>query len=1149
MKFVVLFLLATSLQLGARTSAQTYISLSLKQVPLETVLNDIKKQSGYSIFYADDILKKSVPVTIDVRNAPIDQVLNIVFKGQPLTYEIIGRNQVVIKEKEVPKKEAPRLPTEQAPPQYVDIKGRVVDKNGFPIEGVTITLQLGGTSIKTSTGADGNFTIRSEKDSGLLVFSHVSYQTQSLRISKGNRSSSLNIVLKDIAAELDDVVIIGYGQVKRKDVTGAVSKVDMKDVEKAPVSSFEEALAGRVAGVQVSSGDGQPGAASNIVIRGNNSLTQDNSPLYVIDGFPIENPANNVINPADIESIDVLKDASATAIYGARGANGVIIITTKKGKGTTALSYDGFFGYNSAIKKLDVLSPYEFVKLQHEAFGVQADSVYFKNASLEDYRNLPAINWLDQIFQSAPFQNHTLAIRGGNANGTNYSVSGSIVDQKGLLINSGFKRYQGRAILNQRINEKLQTGVNINYARTQSYGSIVSQYGSTDYQFAIVPAAIGYRPIGGAFSPGANIDELNDDLIGSDLDNSVSTASDYRYNPVSSLQNALNERILSDVIVNGFLQYKITKDLTLKISGGVNNSNNTNNIFNGSNTRSGDIRTPQGVNGPNGTVFNSQTNNFLTENTLNYTRQLSKNHNLNALVGFTYQGNNYSAFGYTANQVPNENLGISGIDEGLPGAIRSSKSSNRLASFLGRVNYNYKSIYYLTVSYRADASSKFAPENRWSYFPSLGLSWRMSREKFFQKLGFISEAKIRGSYGRTGNNRVADFAYLSTLTLPIAANYSFANSYYNGAVLATLGNRNLKWETTDQFDAGLDIEFFKGRFSVAVDYYDKRTSNLLLNANLPGSTGFTNAFQNIGKVQNKGLEITLSTININRKDFSWSSSFNISFNKNKVLALVGDQESILSYTPWALNQFSTAPSYIAKIGQPIAQMYGYVFDGLYQYSDFDITTSGAYVLKSNVPNNGTNRSSIQPGFAKYKDLNGDGVVNSQDQTTIGRAYPLHYGGFSNNLRYKNFDLNLFFQWSYGNDVINATRYVFEGSPKYNQNMLASYANRWTPDNQNTDIPAVNGGGNRIYSSRVIEDGSYLRLKTLQLGYTVKGKALTKIGAKSLRVYVSGQNLITWTKYTGQDPEVSTYTGALTPGFDYSAYPRTRTCTVGVNLSL
>jgi hypothetical protein len=345
------------------------------------------------------------------------------------------------------------------------------------------------------------------------------------------------------------------------------------------------------------------------------------------------------------------------------------------------------------------------------------------------------------------------------------------------------------------------------------------------------------------------------------------------------------------------------------------------------------------------------------------------------------------------------------------------------------------------------------------------------------------------------------------------------------------------------------MEFFKGRLSVAIDYYDKRTSNLLLNANLPGSTGFTNAFQNIGKVQNKGLEITLSTVNISRKDFTWSTSFNISFNRNKVLALVGDQESILSYTPWALNQFSTAPSYIAKIGQPIAQMYGYVFDGLYQYSDFDITTNGAYVLKSNVPNNGTNRSSILPGFAKYKDLNGDGVVNSQDQTIIGRAYPLHYGGFSNNLRYKNFDLNLFFQWSYGNDVINATRYVFEGSPKYNQNMLASYANRWTPDNQNTDIPTVNGGGNRIYSSRVIEDGSYLRLKTLQLGYTVKGKALTRIGVKNLRVYVSGQNLITWTKYTGQDPEVSTYTGALTPGFDYSAYPRTRTCTFGVNLSL
>jgi TonB-linked SusC/RagA family outer membrane protein len=555
-----------------------------------------------------------------------------------------------------------------------------------------------------------------------------------------------------------------------------------------------------------------------------------------------------------------------------------------------------------------------------------------------------------------------------------------------------------------------------------------------------------------------------------------------------------------------------------------------------------------GGTGPYGSVTNVENNNYLNENTLNY-RKAFKRHQLDILGGITLQEQDQTTNGFTSGTLPNESLGISGLDEGTPSGVRSSISNNTLLSFLGRVNYNYNSTYYFTATYRADGSSKFAPANHWSYFPSGAVSWRITNEKFMKELPVISDAKLRASYGITGNNRVSDFPYLSTITLPTGNNYSFAGSYVSGASLASLGNKDLKWETTAQTDIGTDIELLRGRVALTVDYYDKRTSNLLLNAALPGSTGYISAFANIGKVKNSGWEFSLNTVNMKTGGFIWSSSFNISFNKSKVLELVDGQESLLSSVPWSKNGYGSAPAYIAKIGQPVSLMYGYVFDGLYQYSDFVKTAAGTYVLRDAVPNNGSARSAIQPGYIKYKDLNGDGVLDSKDQTIIGNPNPIHTGGFSNNFSYKGFDLNVFFQWSYGNQIMNANRYTFEGELAINRNQFASYANRWTPENQNMLIPAVRGNGPLVYSSRVIEDGSYLRLKTAQLGYSLPNRLIKKMSIKSFRIYVSGQNLITWTGYSGLDPEVSAYNSALTPGFDYSAYPRARTITLGLNMTL
>lgn len=1141
MKMTAILLLAIGLQVSAKGLAQD-ITLSEKKAPLKKVLQDLQRQSGYSFFFEDRLLEKSNPVTLTLQHSTLDKVLELIFRDQPLTYEKIGEKIIAIREKKIPPstKIAAPLPAPAAD-TTITITGRVTNDSGAVMKGVTVSVAGGPGSGYAVTGDDGAYTIRVSAVHPTLIFSYVSYTNVVRTVGK---ERIINVILKPGESKLDDVVVVGYGTQRRKDLTGSVGSVKMEDLNKAPVRSFEEALAGRVAGVQVISSDGQPGSALNILIRGNNSLTQDNSPLFVIDGFPVENPDNNAINPADIESIDVLKDASATAIYGARGANGVVIITTKKGRsGPPVISLDAYAGFNDITRKQPLMNPYQFVGLMNEIYPAYTDTTYLGNATLDDYKKVKGIDWQDEVTNNhAPFQNYSLALRGGN-NGTNYSLSLAGLDQKGIVVNSGFTRYQGRFVLDQKVKDNLKVGMNLNYAYSRSYGQVISQYGGNDRSNAFLSSVWGYRPLGG--SAGDSLfSEENANLVNSDVDPAINTANDYRYNPLSTARNTLNDRYSNALLANIYLQYDITRDLSLRITGGIDRVSNKANVFYNSHTRQGDIRV--GGTGPYGSVDSKDVNNYLNENTLTWHKRFNDQHQLDVLGGFTLQEQDATIYGFSSGTLPNESLGISGLDEGTPTADRSSMSNNTLASFLGRINYNYKSTYYFTASYRADGSSKFKPSNHWSYFPSGAVSWRLSNEKFMKSLSRVGDFKLRASYGITGNNRVTDFPYLSTITLPVATDYSFAGSYNNGAALATLGNKDLKWETTAQFDAGADIELFAGRIGLTADYYDKRTSHLLLNASLPGSTGYLSAFENIGQVKNGGWEFTLNTVIIRTKDFTWSSSFNISFNRSKVLSLVDGQESLLSSVAWSKNGYGAAPAYIAKVGQPVALMYGYIFDGLYQYKDFNQTSTGSYVLKAGIPNNGNTASTIKPGYVRYKDINGDGVVDSKDQTVIGRPYPLHTGGFSNNFSYKHFDLNLFFQWSYGNQIINANRYVFEGELALDRNMFASYANRWTPSHTNTQIPTAGGLGPYVYSSRVIEDGSYLRLKTAQLGYSLPDKLVKKMKMRTLRVYVSGQNLITWTRYSGQDPEVSAYYSALTPGFDYSTYPRARTITFGLN---
>lgn len=1023
--------------------------------------------------------------------------------------------------------------------QEITLKGTISDgESGEVLPGVSILLK--GTPIGTVTDVMGNYTIKVPDGDGTLVFSFIGYRTQEIPIDD---RKVVDLVMELDITSLTEVVVVGYGTTTKKDMTGSIETVEMEDVQKAPVKSFDEALAGRVAGVTVSGNDGQPGSNNNIIIRGVGSITGSTAPLYVVDGFPMEDSYSNSLNINDIESMTVLKDASATAIYGARGANGVIIITTKRGKvGTPEIAYNMYYGISQNPNPIKLMDAYQFVRYQSELNPEVADKIYFTNGkSLEDYRNVESIDLQDQIYQNAPVLNNELSIRGGNGK-TNYSISGNILNQEGIALNSGFRRYSGRITLDQEINKKIKVGAEIAYSSEESYGAIMTQSSSNSLTYgnlSLMAAVWGFRPVVGE---NENImDELFDPTIPS---------TDFRVNPILSAKNEHRVTAVNNLRINGFFEYSIIPELTLKLAGGINNIMVRREGFFNSLTTAGNDRRDQKQ---NGFIYFRPVNNWNNTNTLTFKKTYNNVHNLNAVIGTAIQKQEDGNYGFSAIQVLNEGTAVDGLDEAAENFGTSGSSSWGLASFLGRLNYSYKSKYMLTSSARYDGSSKFAPGNRWGFFPSAALAWRMSEENLLKGISFITDAKLRLSHGATGNNRVSDFAYLSTLSIPRSGGYSFNNSEpIRGALLENYGNPNLKWETTVQTDIGFDLSVLEGRLGITLDVYRKMTENVLLNADLPYSTGLTNiynsasAYKNIGKIRNEGIELTLNTVNIAKGNLEWITNFNITFNRNEVMELNEGQTSLLENVNFD-QYFSNTHPYIAQVGQPIGQMYGLIWDGVYQYGDFD-QVLGEYVLKDNIPTNGQPRANIQPGDIKYRDINGDLLVNEMDFAVIGRGIPIHSGGFNNSLKYRGFDLNVFFQWSYGNDIINANRLFFEGNARnlISLNQYAVYENRWTPENPSEEYFRTAGKKDTWYTSRVVEDGSFLRLKTVSLGYSFSEQVLNKVWLKSLRLYASAQNLYTWTDYSGSNPDVSTRHSALTPGFDFAAYPLARTFTVGLS---
>lgn len=1029
------------------------------------------------------------------------------------------------------------IPLTTTAQNLLKVNGTVKDSEGFSVISAVVK-QTDNKNNAVVTDQDGNFKIIVPKDKSIEI-SCLGYISKTIKITE--KTKNLDIVLEVDTQTIEELVVIGYGTQKKSDLTGAVGLTNVVELQKAPVSSVDQAMAGRIAGVQVTSGDEQPGSSMNIVIRGGNSLTQSNSPLYVIDGFPMLDFSMASLNPQDIKSISILKDASATAIYGSRGANGVIIIETQTGnEGRTTVSYDGYVGIAAAAKRMEMMSPYEFVQYQLEVNPSYVNSSYLKDGkTLEDYRNIKGIDWQDQLFRNALIHNHSLSVRGGSKR-TTFNASLSYTDHQGVIINSGYNRYRGRIQLNHKFNDRIRINVAADYSKDKAYGDIASQSSNTTQQYAgyLMYRTWGSRPITGVGEE--SLDEL--------LYDPDALSIDTRFNPIVDTRNSDRKKNGSYVHFNANASFLILPELELTIKGGIYNRIWRETSYYNSQTSRGSSLLASNTKGVNGNVNFREARSFLNENTLKYHKKFKKRHDFTALAGWTIQSDNKDIWEFGGENLLIEQLGISGIDNGTPSAVKAVISGNRMMSFLTRVNYNYADRYLVTASFRADGSSKFSKANRWGYFPSAAFAWNISNEKFMKKASHvINLLKLRISYGETGNDRIGDFSRFSSMNSSYSNYYSFKNGVpQSGITASSMGNQNLKWETTSQLDLGLDAEFFNGRIKATIDFYDKHTRDLLLYANIPYTSGHSKIYKNIGKMSNSGVELSFSTINVQKRRFSWKSDFNISFNRNRINSLNEGETRLL--TPisqdWTMSNVNL---YMAETGNSAAQFIGLVWDGVYGYDDFDYDGT-TYRLKKEIPANGMSRDVIQPGDVKYRDIDGDGTITDKDVVVIGRALPIHFGGFNNEFNLGNFSLSVFLQWSYGNDVMNANRMYLEGNltnrPLLNQ--FKSYANRWTPENTESNLFRAGGAGpTGFYSSRTIEDGSFLRLKTVQLSYNFPSRWCQAIRAQRINIYLSGQNLFTWTKYSGMDPEVSVRNSALTPGFDYSAYPRSRTFVFGL----
>ncbi len=1055
--------------------------------------------------------------------------------------------------------------------QGLTISGQVTDEMDVVI-GATVKAVPGNAA--TVTDMDGNFKLTVPSSAKSLVISYVGCKTQTVNISG---RSSINVKLESNTQMLDEVVSIGYAKVRKKDLTAATSSVSGKELSAVPVTSAAQALTGKAAGVNVITTSGAPGADINITVRGGTSITQSTKPLYIVDGFQMEDGLRNVdIN--DIETIDVMKDASATAIYGAAGANGVILITTKSGKaGKTEVSYNGYVSFSRLGKKLKLLGVEDYVKYQYEfqtlrgkedsfasVFGGNVSDADFYTGAYgrisSEYSNREGIDWQDEVFGSTGVaQTHNVNISGGSEK-TKYMLSYNYTGEDGIMAKHGYYKNSIRT----KINHELWKGIRLDFASAFQSTTLEGggSLGGTLKQTILQPVTGGAR-------------FTNAQLLGEDLSEaytSISGGDSYdANNPILNNNAITNEKFTRLFTVNAGVEIDIIKNLTWRTAGSYQwKQTRTDYWDDGTSKTAASYNSPYGY----GSRNNAEASQWQITNTLNYAFDINKDHHFSALLGqeTTYWqtmslNNEYREFS-------DGNFGLNDVSMGNPYTWTSGKTRRGRVSWFTRVAYNYLDRYLVNATLRGDGSSKFAKGKQWGYFPSVSAAWRISEEPFMAGLkDVLSNLKLRVGYGTAGNDNIDNNMYATSYG---SGHYGINGKDYITLIPGTtLGNENLEWEKTETFNVGLDVSVFSGRLSLGIDWYNNTSKNLLIQNKIPSSTGYTTQYQNIGSIRNRGVEIVVNAVPVRTKDFTWTSDFNISFNRSKVLEIYGEN----SETDYFIQDYSSRMGFKIEKGQPLGQFYGLEYDGLYTTADFNQNADGTYSLKDGVASlKGFDRKSVKPGDVKYKaltgetDSNGNPVWSVNDRTVIGNASPDFTGGWNNTFTYKGIDLTIFMNFSVGGDVFNMSTQRFIGPYLANQNTIADMANRYTlidplTGKETTNLARLaelNPGeddGTRMWnissnnktaisdhSSYYIENGSFLRLSNITLGYSFPKKWLKHIYLQKARIYATMNNVCTITGYTGYDPEVAASSSALTPGVDNSSYPRSKSWTIGVNLT-
>lgn len=1014
----------------------------------------------------------------------------------------------------------------------VTLQGVITDESGEPLAGASVIVEGGNDGVMSD--AEGRYSI-SVQAGKTLIYSFIGYKSESMQ---ARSSRTLDVALVPDSKYLDESVVVGYGTMRRSDLTGSISSVSGQAIENYKTSSVLNALGGMVAGVNITSSDGTPGGGFDVKIRGVGTVTGETSPLYIVDGFEVSDI--NYLANQDIKSIEVLKDASASAIYGSRAANGVVLVTTKSGyAGRPEVSYSGSTSYRVLSKQLDELTPYEFVALQMELNPSKYATTYYREGNdaagrpyryqtIDDYIGAKGVDWQDEAFRPTWSSNHELSVRGGSKD-AQYFASFSHYDEDGLFTNSSYEKNTTRVKYTNKILPWLTLTTSVDYSATRKTG--VGTGGGT------LSNLLMYRPVGGLYTSDYDLRHNAVDPILEQMNANNATS----YNPIVNAEATDAVTRTDRVAGYGTLAVRLSKSLNWRTSGSYSLQIQRNDRF----YKNGSSAADRGS-GPYGYSQLFRYMRYGVSNQLQYSKTFARRHKLNAMLGQeTYYNLNENVYG-EAGEFPLDALGVNNLGLGaVAKTVSSGKTDSRKLSFFGRAFYNFDDRYMLTATVREDASSVFSSKHKWGFFPSFSAAWTASNEAFLKDAGWLSNLKLRAGWGLVGNDRISSYLSLSVYD---SYKYGVGSSQVITFDNAHLANKDLKWEASSTTNVGIDAGLLDDRINLTVDAFVKDSKDLLLSQDLAYVSGFSSQWRNIGKLRNKGLEITLGSVNIQKRDFSWRTDFNISFIRNKLLNLESGKDYMYART--GFNSNFSSYDYIAEVGKSLGSMYGYVFDGVYQQTDFVVYADGTQHLKEGVADISDHAgTAVTPGFVKYKDIDGDGVITTNDRTVIGNGQPKGYGGLNNSFYFKGVDFSFMLQFCYGNDVYNAQRMYATQSDLEMMNMLGEVRHRWTVTNASNKVPSAKGYVRNDVYSRFIEDGSFLRLKNVTLGYTLPQSLTRKFYVKKLRFYATGENLLLLTKYSGYDPEVSMSSNPMMPGFDYGSYPKSRVITLGVEVNL